>query len=102
MNYRTNHTMTAVASIAGLAIGAALGVLFAPKRGSELRSKLKFGRGNHYDQGELLKDHPVEDLWIKTRDHADRLQGSEKKRKDASRIKVGSAGTMAWAENHEE
>lgn len=103
MKYNNNNaTLTAVASIAGLAVGAALGILFAPKSGRDLRLKLKFSKaGGHYHEDELLSDHPVEDLWGKTRDHADHLQGPEKKRRDTSRIKIPSAGTMAWSEQQE-
>jgi hypothetical protein len=103
MRYRNSNTLTAVATIAGLAIGAALGILFAPKSGRDLRSKLKFSTaGNQYNEDELLTDHPVEELWEKTRDHADHLQGPEKKRRDTTKIKVPSAGTLAWAEDHED
>lgn len=103
MKYNNNNnTLTAIASIAGLAIGAALGILFAPKSGRDLRSKFKFSvAGNHYNEDELLSDHPVEDLWEKTRDHANQLQGPQKKRRDISKIRVPSAGTLAWSEQQE-
>ncbi|HMI05748.1 MAG TPA: YtxH domain-containing protein [Pedobacter sp.] len=102
MKYHNNNTLIAVASIAGLAIGAALGILFAPKNGRDIRSKLKFGNSKtDHNEDDLFTDHPVEDLWETTRDHADHLQGPEKKRKNPSRIKVPSAGTLAWTENQE-
>jgi gas vesicle protein len=100
MKYNNNNaTLTAVASIAGLAIGAALGILFAPKSGRDIRSKLKFGTSpTSRKEDDLFTGHPLEDLWETTRDHADHLQGPEKKRRDTSRIKVPSAGTLAWSE----
>lgn len=97
MKFSNNTSLTAAASIAGLAIGAALGILFAPKSGRDIRSKLKFSTAGHrYQEDDLLTDHQVQDLWETTRDHADHLQGPEGKRKNPSRIEVPSAGTLAW------
>jgi gas vesicle protein len=70
---KNNNTLTAVASIAGLAIGAALGVLFAPKSGRDIRSKLKLdASATGHKEDELFTGHPVEDLWETTRNHAER------------------------------
>ena len=38
-----NHTNTVVAILAGVALGAAAGILFAPDKGDKTRAKLKTG-----------------------------------------------------------
>lgn len=103
LNHNRNSGMTAIAAIAGLAIGAALSVLFASKSGSETRKLLGSALGLKTPSG---SDHQfdidrsaMEDIREKTREHADQLQGPEKKRKNASLIRVPSAGTDAWKEN---
>lgn len=98
-----NNSLTAFALVAGLAAGAALAVLFAPRSGRDLRKILAEKLS---DSGELsgdksqtdseLKNQLVEDLRENTRTHADQLQGPKKKRKDPTEIKVPSAGTLAW------
>ncbi|WP_285057703.1 YtxH domain-containing protein [Pedobacter ginsengisoli] len=85
MKISNNTPLTAAALVAGLAIGAALGILLAPKSGRD-------------NKDVLLTDHSVEDLWETTRNHADHLQGLKNKRKNTSSIEVPSAGTLAWTE----
>ncbi|RVT98389.1 YtxH domain-containing protein [Mucilaginibacter limnophilus] len=48
-----DNTKTVVALLAGLAAGAALGLLFAPEKGSETRDKLSESLKN---LGESIKD----------------------------------------------
>lgn len=107
LNQNRNSGMTAVAVIAGLAAGAAISVLFAPKSGSDTRALLgrSFGLTRFFRSAStgLKKDLPsgpvIEDIRERIREHSDQLQGPEKKRKNASLIKVPSAGTDAWKEN---
>jgi len=94
-----NNALTGVATVAGMALGAVLGILFAPRSGRDTRSKLNFKRlFNNQNEKDLPTDQPVEELWEKTRDHAMQLQEPENKRKDPLKIKVPSAGTTAWKE----
>ncbi|HKG06616.1 MAG TPA: YtxH domain-containing protein [Pedobacter sp.] len=99
MKSRNNSALIAIASLAGIAIGAALGILFAPQSGRNIRSKFSGSLSNRLDDDDLFKDHPVEELWEKARNHADQLQGPANKRKNTSTIKVPSAGTTAWKNN---
>lgn len=92
-----DHSLTAFALFAGLAAGAAIAVLFAPKSGRESRKllaeKLNLAqKANHHEPGDQLFD----DLRETIRHHADHLQGPESKRKDPTQIKIPSAGTTAW------
>ena len=103
LNHNRNSGMTTIAAIAGLAIGAAISILFARKSGSETRALLGRSLGltkqSYHDDTELLTGRTIEDIREKNREHADQLQGPEKKRRNASLIKVPSAGTDAWKEN---
>lgn len=108
MNYRKiiknvtsqqqDHSMTAFALLAGLAAGAAIAVLFAPKSGRESRKLLAEKLNLKQQQTHLQEpeDHLVEDLRETAREHADHLQGPENKRKDPTQVKIPSAGTTAW------
>lgn len=93
-----DHSMTAFALLAGLAAGAAIAVLFAPKSGRESRKLLaeKLNLSSQQSHHQELEDQLFADLRETTREHADHLQGPESKRKDPTQIKVPSAGTTAW------
>jgi hypothetical protein len=107
MNYRKiiqnaiqtqrDHNLTTFALLAGIAAGAAIAILFAPKSGRESRrllvEKFRFGQQLHPHE---LEEHLFDDLRETTREHADQLQGPENKRKDPTQIKIPSAGTTAW------
>lgn len=97
---RQDHSLSTFALLAGLAAGAAIAVLFAPKSGRESRKLLseKLGFGQQHHQHEL-EEHLFDDLRETVREHADQLQGPESKRKDPTQIKIPSAGTTAWKTN---
>jgi gas vesicle protein len=94
---RQDNGLTIFAILAGIAAGAAIAVLFAPKSGRESRKilaeKLNFPQHDHRHE---LEDESIDDLREIIRDHADQLQGPQNKRKDPTQIKVPSAGTTAW------
>lgn len=100
MQTRQAHNLSSFAFLAGLAAGAAMAVLFAPKTGRESRKllaeKLGFGQQHHQQD---LEEHLFDDLRETARDHADQIQGPESKRKDPTQIKIPSAGTTAWKTN---
>jgi len=104
---KDNNTLSAVALIAGLAVGAALGVLFAPRKGKEIRNQVAEGAEDVFsrikskftaakENIEASGNQAIEDLREHVRQVAEDLQGPEGKRKDPTAIKVPSAGTTAW------
>ena len=122
MNYRRliesaldrnrDNGLTAIAVIAGLATGAAIAVLFAPKSGKQTRAALGgaledlsgsvldvLGLTTAEAPKDLTAAHPVDELWKRNMEHAADLLGPENKRKDPSKINVPSAGTLAWQDN---
>lgn len=54
-----DNTKTLVALLAGLAAGAALGILFAPEKGTETRDKLTDALKN---LGDSIKDRAAEEI----------------------------------------
>lgn len=76
----TNSMMTSIALITGMAVGAVLGALFAPKSGKETREELAgtikgivgASLSNHDIE---IKDHLVEDLRAQVKETADHLSG---------------------------
>lgn len=55
----TDNTKTAIALLAGLAAGAALGLLFAPEKGSETRDKLSDSLKN---LGDSIREKAAEEI----------------------------------------
>ena len=94
---REDNSLTAFALIAGLAAGAVIAALFAPRSGRETRKRLaeRFSSASDHTQHDFRKAQ-LDDLRETTRQHADHLQGPLHKRKDPTTIKIPSAGTTAW------
>lgn len=55
----TENTKTAIALLAGLAAGAALGLLFAPEKGSDTRDKLSDSLKN---LGDSIREKAAEEI----------------------------------------
>ena len=75
-----DNTKVVVALLAGLAAGAALGILFAPEKGSETRDKLTESLKN---LGESIKDTAAAEI--------DNLVGLKDKIVDNIKSKIQSA-----------
>ena len=91
----TDASMPIVALLAGLAVGAVIGMLFAPERGADIRGKISDKAGDLASsvkdkvqsvkeklksEGEKVaevKDQVVEDVRKKTKDVSDSLQGNK-------------------------
>lgn len=91
---RQYNSLITFALLSGLAAGAAIAILFAPRSGHEsiklLRKKLNATNPSQHDK-------LFDDLREITRDHANQLQGPEEnRRKNLTQIRVPSAGTSAW------
>ncbi|MCX2480522.1 YtxH domain-containing protein [Pedobacter sp. MC2016-15] len=79
MKFRqTNHLMTSIALIAGIAVGAAIGALFAPKSGKETRRK--------------VAGHLVEDLRSQTKEKADQLANVAEDAVDLAKTTIKNKG----------
>lgn len=83
MKFRTNNSlMNSIAMISGIAIGAALAALFAPKSGKETRACLSAALNNltgtdGEDTTVEIKDHVVPDLRVHVKEVADHLTGED-------------------------
>jgi len=119
MSRQSDSSLPIVALVAGLAIGASLSVLFAPKKGEETRGMIADGAADISDslmrkfkdaKERLFKsetvsevaDHAVENVRKKASKVAKKLTGPEDDTNDVSKIKVPSAGTTAWKDNSDE
>lgn len=98
LNSQQDNSLSAFALLAGLAAGAAIAVLFAPRSGRESRKLLvrKLNPAQEQEYNYELNGQLYDDLRETTRELAEHLQGPQNKRKDPSQIKVPSAGTTAW------
>lgn len=106
----SNNHMKTVAIIGGIAVGIAIGALFATKKGRKIKGQIlsyaedlvhhlmdqKTGKNAAEQLGNLVDN---------VRDHvkksAEGLLGEEKGRKNPSEIKVENAGTTAWKSTQE-
>jgi gas vesicle protein len=97
-----------IALIGGLAVGAAIGALFATEKGREIKSKLsKFGEHLFTKTKEKAKKAPgklsgiIEDVRDHARKTADDLLGPESKRHNPSAIHTDGQPSNAWKEHKE-
>lgn len=78
---RTDSTMESIALIAGIAVGAALGVLFAPKNIKAIRKRisgdLKGLLGLPETAAAETADHAIPDLRANIKEKADHLTGPD-------------------------
>lgn len=119
MSRQRDSSLPIVALVAGLAIGASLSVLFAPKKGEETRGMIADGAADISDslmrkfndaKERLFKsetvsevaDQAIENVRKKASKVAKKLTGPEDEAKDLTKIKVPSAGTTAWKDNNDE
>lgn len=98
---KTDSTMPIVALLAGLAVGAVVGILFAPESGADTRGKISDKAGDladnvkdkyqsakeklssKADEATEIKDQVVEDVRKKTKEAADHLRGVKDQADDA-------------------
>ena len=99
---RTNN-MATVAIIGGVAVGLALGALFATKKGKSYRKKITDFLGKKVEK--LENDLPIGDLIEDVRTHAknnaDSLLGPEKKRKKVTEVHANNELSDAWKNQKE-
>ncbi len=92
---KTDSSLPIVALLAGLAVGAVVGILFAPESGADIRGKIsdkacdladnvkdkvqsvKEKLSNEADKAVEIKDQIVDDVRKKSKDVADHLQGNK-------------------------
>ena len=99
---RTNN-MATVAIIGGVAVGLALGALFATKKSKSYRKKITDFLGKKVEK--LENDLPIGDLIEDVRTHAknnaDSLLGPEKKRKKVTEVHANNELSDAWKNQKE-
>ncbi|RZL12410.1 MAG: YtxH domain-containing protein [Pedobacter sp.] len=94
---RTNN-MATVALIGGVAVGLALGALFATNKGKSYRKKLAKFLGNKIDKIDSEKSlgNLVDDVRTHAKKKAESLLGPEKKRKKVSEVHADKELSDAW------
>jgi len=93
----TNSLMTSVALITGVAVGAVISALFAPKSGKETRRNvagaIKGILGASLPERSLeITDHVVEDLRTQTKEKADLLTGTPEDGLDLTKTTIKQKG----------
>jgi gas vesicle protein len=78
---RDNTALTTIGLLAGLAVGAVVAALFAPKSGSDTREDIANGIKSLFGSEEEstavnIKPHAVEDLRLHSKEVADQLAGT--------------------------
>jgi gas vesicle protein len=94
---RTNHLMTSIALITGVAVGAVISALFAPKSGKETRRNVAGAikgivGASLAEKSVEVKDHLVEDLRTQTREKADHLTGITDEAPDLTKNTIKQTG----------
>ncbi|RZL39147.1 MAG: YtxH domain-containing protein [Pedobacter sp.] len=103
---RRNANMATVAVIGGVAVGIAIGALFATKKGRKTKSKIiNFfakitGKVKSADPTQEL-GNIVENVRGHIKQNAEGLLGAEADRHDISEIHVEGTGTSAWKNQQE-
>ncbi|TKC10401.1 YtxH domain-containing protein [Pedobacter polaris] len=103
---KKDSTMSTVAIIGGVAVGLAIGALFATKNGRETKSRLinfldkLTGRSSRL-LGMNQLGNIVENVRGHIKQNTESLLGPENHRQQASEIHVESAGTTAWKNQQE-
>ena len=95
------NTMTTVAIVSGVAVGAVIGVLFATEKGKNVRNYLGYQLDrlfniNQPDIAKIKLGSLVDDVRVHIKQSADGLLGPESNRNNASAINVAGTPTNAW------
>ncbi|RZL42019.1 MAG: YtxH domain-containing protein [Pedobacter sp.] len=102
LQQRSNN-MATVAIIGGVAVGLALGALFATKKGKSYRKKLARFFDEKIDK--IEEEHQIGDLVEDVRSHAkttaENLLGPKKKRKNVSEVHADKEISKAWKDQKE-
>jgi gas vesicle protein len=93
----SNHLMTSIALITGVAVGAVISALFAPKSGKETRRNVAGAimgivGASLADKTVEIRDHLVEDLRTQTRQKADQLTGVAEDAHDLTKNTIKQSG----------
>lgn len=103
---KRNSNMATVAVIGGVAIGVALGALFATKRGKNVASKVVNLFANLTGKSTKFKTRDelgnlIENVRGHIKQNAEGLLGSENNRKDVSAIHAENVPSNKWKEQKE-
>ena len=103
---KRNSNMATVAVIGGVAVGLALGALFATKKGKETKNKIINLFASLTGKSSKLKNKDqLGNIIDNVRDHikqnAEGLVGSDKKNKNVSEIHVDNVPSNTWKNNKE-
>ncbi|CAM3950346.1 YtxH-like protein [Pedobacter westerhofensis] len=94
---KTNSMMTSIALLTGIAVGAAISALFAPKSGKETRRNVAGAikgivGASLTERTAEVKDHLVEDLREQTKLKADQLTGNPEEAVDLTKTTIREKG----------
>ena len=98
--------MATIAIIGGVAVGVAIGVLFATKKGRHTKTKIidlfskLTGKSSNSSNGEQL-GNLVENVRERIKQNAEGLLGTAKSRNNVSEIQVDHTPTTKWKEQKE-
>ena len=89
----SDNSKVVVALLAGIAVGAAIGILFAPESGSQTRNRLS---GALKDLGDSIKDLASEGM-DELHDTGERVAGAVKSKVKRAQDRFDEAGNQAGA-----